>query len=83
MRMTEAFPAVVPHNHPVRAIDAAYYSYARGSLFLFKGNAYWKVVNDRDKQDNAQLPANGLLPKRPISGAWPDICDVHSSTLNV
>ncbi|XP_004579802.2 matrix metalloproteinase-21 [Ochotona princeps] len=83
MRMTEAFPAVVPHNHPVRAIDAAYYSYAQGSLFLFKGDAYWRVLNHRDRQDNARLPANGLLPKRPISGAWPDICDVHSSTLNM
>lgn len=81
--LTKAFPAVAPHSHPVRRIDVAYYSYAHSSLFLFKGSAYWKVVSAKDKQQNPQLPANGLLPEQPISETWFDICDVHSSTLNM
>ncbi|XP_002721290.3 matrix metalloproteinase-21 [Oryctolagus cuniculus] len=81
--LTKAFPAVAPHSHPVRRIDAAYYSYAHGSLFFFKGSAYWKVVSAKDKQQNPQLPANGLLPEQPISEKWFDICDVHGSTLNM
>ncbi|XP_004681014.1 PREDICTED: matrix metalloproteinase-21, partial [Condylura cristata] len=82
-KMTEVFPGIEPGNHPFRSIDAAYYSYAHKSLFLFKGNAYWRVVSDRDKRHGARLPANGLLPQRPISEAWSDVCDVHASALSV
>ncbi|XP_012510802.1 PREDICTED: matrix metalloproteinase-21 [Propithecus coquereli] len=83
MKITEVFPAIVPQNHPFRNIDSAYYSYTYNSVFFFKDNAYWKVVNDKDKQQNSWLPTNGLFPKKPISEKWFDICDVHISTLNM
>ncbi|XP_015353870.1 matrix metalloproteinase-21 [Marmota marmota marmota] len=82
-KITEVFPAIRPHNHPFRNIDSAYYSYAHGSIFFFKGNAYWKVVNDKDKQQNSWLPSNGVFPKRSISEKWFDVCDVHTSTLDM
>uniref|UniRef100_A0A0D9QWU3 Matrix metalloproteinase-21 n=1 Tax=Chlorocebus sabaeus TaxID=60711 RepID=A0A0D9QWU3_CHLSB len=82
-KITEVFPAIIPQNHPFRNIDSAYYSYAYNSIFFFKGNAYWKVVNDKDKQQNSWLPANGLFPKKLISEKWFDVCDVHISTLNM
>ncbi|XP_058154150.1 matrix metalloproteinase-21 [Dasypus novemcinctus] len=81
--ITDIFPAIVPQNHPFRNIDSTYYSYAHNSIFFFKGNAYWKVVNDKDKQQNSWLPSNGLLPKKSISEKWFDVCDVHASTLNM
>nr|XP_004659252.2 matrix metalloproteinase-21 [Jaculus jaculus] len=81
-KITHVFPAVEPHNHPFRSIDAAYYSYAHSSIFFFKGKAYWKVVSDKDKQLNSRLPLNGLLPKRPASEKWFDVCDVHTSALS-
>ncbi|XP_042557292.1 matrix metalloproteinase-21 [Dipodomys spectabilis] len=83
MQITQVFPAVAPQNHPFRNIDSAYYSYAHNSVFFFKGNAYWRVVNDKDQQHNTSLPLNGLLPKRPTSGKWFDVCDVDASTLNM
>ncbi|XP_049502565.1 matrix metalloproteinase-21 [Panthera uncia] len=83
MKITEVFPGMEPQNHPFRNIDSAYYSYAHNSVFLLKGNAYWKVVNAKDKQHQPWLPSNGLFPKQPISGRWFDICDVHASTLNM
>uniref|UniRef100_A0A2K5Y288 Matrix metalloproteinase-21 n=1 Tax=Mandrillus leucophaeus TaxID=9568 RepID=A0A2K5Y288_MANLE len=82
-KITEVFPAIIPQNHPFRNIDSAYYSYAYNSIFFFKGNAYWKVVNDKDKQQNSWLPVNGLFPKKLISEKWFDVCDVHISTLNM
>ncbi|XP_008056171.1 matrix metalloproteinase-21 [Carlito syrichta] len=82
-KITKVFPAIVPQNHPFRNIDSAYYSYAHNSVFFFKGNAYWKVVNDKDKQRNSWLPSNGLFPKKSISEKWFDVCDVHMSTLNM
>ncbi|XP_003479861.1 matrix metalloproteinase-21 [Cavia porcellus] len=82
-KLTEAFPAITPRNHPFRNIDSAYYSYAHNSIFFFKGNAYWKVVNEKDKQQNSWLPSNGLFPKKNISRKWFDVCDVHISTLNM
>uniref|UniRef100_A0A8D2AK59 Matrix metalloproteinase-21 n=1 Tax=Sciurus vulgaris TaxID=55149 RepID=A0A8D2AK59_SCIVU len=82
-KITEVFPAIIPQNHPFRNIDSAYYSYAHGSIFFFKGNAYWKVVNDKDKQQNSWLPSNGVFPKRSISEKWFDVCDVHTSTLDM
>ncbi|XP_077733134.1 matrix metalloproteinase-21 [Canis aureus] len=83
MKITEVFPGIEPQNHPFRNIDSAYYSYAHNSLFFFKGSAYWKVVNDKDKQQHSWLPSNGLFPKQSISERWFDICDVHASTLTV
>lgn len=82
-KMSQVFPAVKPQNHPFRSIDSAYYSYAHSSIFFFKGNSYWKVVSDKDKQQNSQLPLNGLFPKKSISEKWFDVCDVHTSTLNM
>ncbi|XP_044092637.1 matrix metalloproteinase-21 [Neovison vison] len=82
-KITEVFPGIEPRNHPFRNIDSAYYSYAHNSVFFFKGNAYWKVVNDKDKQKHSWLPSNGLFPKQSISERWFDICDVHTSTLNM
>ncbi|XP_037661258.1 matrix metalloproteinase-21 [Choloepus didactylus] len=82
-KIIKVFPAIIPQNHPFRNIDSAYYSYAHNSLFFFKGNTYWKVVNDKDKQQNSWLPSNGLFPKKSISGKWFDVCDVHTSTLNM
>nr|XP_017818752.2 matrix metalloproteinase-21 isoform X2 [Callithrix jacchus]XP_035125315.2 matrix metalloproteinase-21 isoform X2 [Callithrix jacchus]XP_054099430.1 matrix metalloproteinase-21 isoform X2 [Callithrix jacchus]XP_054099431.1 matrix metalloproteinase-21 isoform X2 [Callithrix jacchus] len=82
-KMTEVFPAVTPQDHPFRNVDSAYHSYAHNSVFLLKGNAYWKVVNDKDKQKNSWLPTNGLFPKKFISEKWFDVCDVHISTLNM
>ncbi|XP_054546494.1 matrix metalloproteinase-21 [Talpa occidentalis] len=82
-KMTEVFPGVEPQNHPFRSLDSAYYSYAHKSLFFFKGNAYWRVVSDKDKQHRSWLPPNGLLPKQSISEKWFDVCDVHTSTLSV
>ncbi|XP_066096493.1 matrix metalloproteinase-21 [Saccopteryx bilineata] len=81
-RMTEVFPAVEPRNHPLRNLDSAYYSYAHRAVFLFKGSAYWQVA-DGDMQQRAGLPPNGLLPKRPVSQKWFDVCDVHPSTLHM
>ncbi|KAM6185916.1 matrix metalloproteinase-21 [Rhynchocyon petersi] len=82
-KMTEVFPAIVSQNHPVRSIDAAYYSYAHNSVFFLKGNSHWRVLNDKDRQHNSQLPANGLFPQEPVSGKWFDVCDVHTSTLSM
>ncbi|KAK2504296.1 hypothetical protein MC885_006059 [Smutsia gigantea] len=83
MKITKAFPAIQPQNHPFRNIDSAYYSYAHNSIFFFKGNAYWKVVNEKDKQQRSWLPLDGLFPKQSISEKWFDVCNVHTSTLNM
>ncbi|XP_043836164.1 matrix metalloproteinase-21 [Dromiciops gliroides] len=82
-RMVDTFPPVAPPDHPFRDIDAAYFSYAHSAIFFLKGNAYWKVVNDKDRQQNSSLAFNALLPKRYISQQWFDICDVHPSTLKM
>ncbi|KAL1789249.1 matrix metalloproteinase-21 [Sigmodon hispidus] len=82
-KISQVFPAILPQNHPFRSIDSAYYSYAHSSVFFFKGNSYWKVVSDKDRQQNSGLPPNGLFPKKSISEKWFDVCDVHISTLNM
>lgn len=82
-RMADVFPAVEPRSHPVRHLDAAYYSYAHKSVFFFKGHQYWKVVSDEDRRRRPGLPVDGLLPARPISGTWFDVCDVHASALSM
>ncbi|XP_074088300.1 matrix metalloproteinase-21 isoform X2 [Macrotis lagotis] len=81
--MVDAFPPVAPLNHPFRNIDSAYFSYAHNAIFFFKGNAYWRVVNDKDRQQNSSLSLNTLFPKKYISEKWFDICDVHPSTLKM
>ncbi|KAK1333379.1 hypothetical protein QTO34_005762 [Cnephaeus nilssonii] len=82
-KMTEVFPAIEPRNHPLRSLDAAYYSYAHRAVFLFKGSAYWRVASDGDRQRRPGLPPNGLFPGQPIPEKWFDVCDVHASTLNM
>nr|XP_020829319.1 matrix metalloproteinase-21 [Phascolarctos cinereus] len=82
-RMVDAFPPVAPSSHPFRDIDSAYFSYAHSAIFFFKGNAYWRVVNDKDRQQNSSLAFNALFPKEYISQKWFDICDVHPSTLKM
>ncbi|KAM9065727.1 matrix metalloproteinase-21 [Sarcophilus harrisii] len=82
-RLVAAFPPAAPPDHPLRDLDAAYFSYAHGALFFFKGDAYWKVVNDQDRRQNPSLVLNALLPKKSISQTWFDICDVHPSSLKM
>ncbi|XP_070289331.1 matrix metalloproteinase-21 [Myotis yumanensis] len=82
-KMTEVFPAIEPRNHPLRNLDAAYYSYANRAVFLFKGSAYWRVASAEDRQQRPGLPPNGLFPRQPIPEKWFDVCDVHTSTLNM
>ncbi|XP_051771037.1 matrix metallopeptidase-21 [Ctenopharyngodon idella] len=79
--ISEVFPAVVPGNHPVGNLDAAYFSYTHNTVFLLKGAWYWRVVSGRDRRRSASLPLNGLLPRRNVDEQWFDICDVHGSSL--
>ncbi|KAA0724819.1 Matrix metallopeptidase-21 [Triplophysa tibetana] len=80
-RITAVFPAVVPGDHPVRNVDASYFSYTHNSVFLLKGERYWRVVSARDRRRKPSLPLNALLPHRDVDQQWFDICDVHSSSL--
>lgn len=82
-KMVDVFPAAEPQSHPVGHLDAAYYSYAHRSVFFFKGRRYWKVASEEDRRRRPGLPADGVLPPRPISGTWFDVCDVHTSALSV
>lgn len=82
-KMADAFPAIEPRDHPLRDLDAAYYSYAHKAVFLLKGSAYWRVASDRDRQQRAGLPPNGVFPRQPIPQKWFDVCDVHASTLDM
>ncbi|XP_005994604.1 matrix metallopeptidase-21 [Latimeria chalumnae] len=81
--ITEAFPAIVPNDHPGGNLNSAYYSYTYNSIFFLKGNYFWKVVSDRDRQHNPSLPYNGLFPKRSIASQWFDLCNVHASMLKI
>ncbi|XP_077050846.1 matrix metallopeptidase-21 [Siphateles boraxobius] len=76
-RLSEVFPAVVPGNHPIGHLDAAYFSYTHNSVFLLKGSGFWRVLSRR----RASLPVNGLMPRRELDQQWFDICDVHESSL--
>ncbi|XP_078509862.1 matrix metalloproteinase-21-like [Lissotriton helveticus] len=80
--IVEVFPAVDPEDHPQGNLDAVYFSYSFKATFFIKGNFYWKMVNDRDRQANGSLPTKGLLPRSKISSHWFDICDVHPSMLH-
>ncbi|KAI2658213.1 Matrix metallopeptidase-21 [Labeo rohita] len=80
-KITEVFPAVVPGNHPVGNLDAAYFSYTHNTVFLMKGSWFWRMVSGRDRRRSGSLPPNGLMPRRDVEQQWFDICDVHSSSL--
>uniref|UniRef100_A0A8C1TU94 Matrix metallopeptidase 21 n=1 Tax=Cyprinus carpio TaxID=7962 RepID=A0A8C1TU94_CYPCA len=80
-KLTEVFPAVVPGNHPLGNLDAAYFSYSHNTVFLLKGSWFWRMVSGRDRRRSASLPPNGLMPRRDVEQQWFDICDVHSSSL--
>ncbi|XP_069467608.1 matrix metalloproteinase-21 [Ambystoma mexicanum] len=82
-RITDVFPAISRSNHPMGNIDASYYSYTHSAIFLFKGEEYWKVANEKDRLQNPKLPYNGLFPRRKISEQWLDVCNVHSSMLKM
>ncbi|XP_045710506.1 matrix metalloproteinase-21 [Phyllostomus hastatus] len=84
-QMADAFPAVEPRDHPLRDLDAAYYSYAHKAVFLLKGSAYWRVAGDGDRPRGrrAGLPPNGVFPRQRVSRKWFDVCDVHASTLDM
>ncbi|XP_072883302.1 matrix metallopeptidase-21 [Hemitrygon akajei] len=81
-RIIDVFPPVMLNDHPIENLNAVYYSYYYQSIFIFKDNFFWKVVDNWDKRQNPVLPMNGLLPKRNISEQWFDICNVHYSLLN-
>ncbi|XP_062901227.1 matrix metalloproteinase-21-like [Mobula hypostoma] len=78
-RIIDVFPAIVEGDHPLGQLDAAYYSYTYAATFLFKGTAYWRVVNEEDRESNASLPLNGLLPHHRVTDRWFDICEVDGS----
>ncbi|KAF4106243.1 hypothetical protein G5714_012233 [Onychostoma macrolepis] len=71
-KITDVFPAVIPGNHPVSNLDAAYFSYTHNTVFLLKGSWFWRMVSGRDRR---------LMPRRDVEQQWFDICDVHSSSL--
>ncbi|NP_001304682.1 matrix metallopeptidase-21 precursor [Danio rerio] len=79
--MTEVFPAIVSGDHPVRSLDAAYFSYTHNTVFLLKGSLFWRVLSGKERRRRAFLPMNGLLAHRRVHEQWFDICDVHSSSL--
>ncbi|XP_063050193.1 matrix metallopeptidase-21-like [Engraulis encrasicolus] len=82
-KITQVFPAVLPGNHPVANLDAAYFSYTHNAVFLLKGGGYWRVASTRDRLRRPSLPHNALLPRREVHEQWYDICNVHSTALKV
>ncbi|XP_016144448.1 matrix metalloproteinase-21-like [Sinocyclocheilus grahami] len=80
-KITEVFPAVVPGNHPLGNLDAAYFSYSHNTVFLLKGSWFWRMVSGRDRRRSVSLPPNSLMPRRDVEQQWFDICDVHQSSL--
>uniref|UniRef100_UPI00398F33F3 matrix metalloproteinase-21-like n=1 Tax=Pristiophorus japonicus TaxID=55135 RepID=UPI00398F33F3 len=78
-RIVDVFPPVVRGNHPLGNLDAVYYSYTHTAIFVFKDTVFWRVVNKQDREVNASLPLNGLLPRGRIAEHWFDICEVDGS----
>ncbi|XP_077407363.1 matrix metallopeptidase-21 [Vanacampus margaritifer] len=79
----EAFPPVSSGDHPGGNIDAAYFSYARNAIFLFKDRRFWQVASSRDRRRRPFLPRNGLLPHKEVDRHWFDICNVHPTALTL
>ncbi|XP_078087677.1 matrix metalloproteinase-21-like [Mustelus asterias] len=78
-KIVDVFPPVVKGNHPLGNLDAVYYSYTHATVFVFKDTMYWRVINERDREGNASLPLNGLLPQGRVAERWYDICEVDGS----
>uniref|UniRef100_UPI00358E6322 matrix metalloproteinase-21 n=1 Tax=Myxine glutinosa TaxID=7769 RepID=UPI00358E6322 len=81
--LVSLFLPVRPGDHPIGGLDAAYYSYSLGSLFLLKNSRVWQVVPSRHHRAVPKIPLRDLLPGRSVSDAWKDVCDVHISMLNM
>lgn len=81
--ITDEFPAVVPNNHPLGSLDAAYVSITHQSVFFIRDTYVWRMVSANDLKENATVPHHGLFPGCPISEQWYDICDVHPSMLSM
>lgn len=79
----DVFPAVERGDHPDGNIDAAYFSYTHGAVFLLKGTRYWRVVGGRERRRRLTLPRNGLLPHKEVEEQWFDICNVHPTALKL
>ncbi|XP_067851988.1 matrix metalloproteinase-21-like [Heptranchias perlo] len=82
-KIVDFFPPVVPGDHPMGNLDAAFYSYTHRALFLMKDKYSWKVVSEAERNLNPALPVKGLHGRSSVSERWFDICDVHSSMLSV
>uniref|UniRef100_A0AAJ7U0H5 Matrix metallopeptidase-21-like n=1 Tax=Petromyzon marinus TaxID=7757 RepID=A0AAJ7U0H5_PETMA len=50
--LRSVFPALLGPggDHPGGGLDAAYYSYAHGALFLLKGPHAWRVLTDAERR---------------------------------
>lgn len=79
----DVFPPVASGDHPDGYIDAAYFSYTHGAVFLFKGTRFWRVAGGRERRRRPALPRNGLLPHREVGEQWFDICNVHPTALKL
>ncbi|XP_036404537.1 matrix metallopeptidase-21 [Megalops cyprinoides] len=82
-KLAEAFPAVVPNDHPGGHLDAAYFSYTHNAVFLLKDTRFWRVVSSKDRLLRPSLPHNGLLPHQEVHQQWFDICNVHATALKM
>ncbi|XP_017289875.1 matrix metallopeptidase-21 [Kryptolebias marmoratus] len=79
----DVFPPVERGDHPDGNIDAAYFSYTHGAIFLLKGTRFWRVAGSRERWRRPFLPRNGLLPHKQVDQQWFDICNVHPSALKL
>ncbi|XP_069819540.1 matrix metalloproteinase-21-like [Dendropsophus ebraccatus] len=75
-RITDLFPPVIPSDHPIGHLDAAYYSHTHRALFFIKDIYFWRVVGSEERSQDPSLPINGVLPRRRVSEQWFDICDI-------
>ncbi|XP_048843840.1 matrix metallopeptidase-21 isoform X1 [Brienomyrus brachyistius] len=82
-KIKEAFPALVPGDHPEGHLDAAYFSYTHNAVFLLKGTRFWRVLGTREQRLKPSLPRNSLLPGKEVDQQWFDICDVHKTNLKM
>ncbi|XP_072446308.1 matrix metalloproteinase-21-like [Chiloscyllium punctatum] len=82
-KMVDFFPPMVAGDHPVGNLDAAFYSYTHRALFFLKGQYFWRVVSEQERQVSPALPVRGLHGRGRVSEQWFDICDIHWSMLGV